>query len=120
MTTDTEQTPTAPTLHRPDLKVDPERHHAVIETQFNPALTFAVAWASAIASLSAALVAQTQLVTSAATRQMLGSRAPRPPQMHFDHERPATEGATAHAQVDRPTGPGRRRVRRSPRTPRRC
>ena len=108
MTTDSEQTPTAATLHRPDLKADAERHHAVIGTQFNPALTLAVAWASAIASLSVAVLTQAQLVTSAAARQMQGSRVPRPQQLQFGHERPAAEGPTAHAQDDRPTGPGPR------------
>jgi glycerol uptake facilitator-like aquaporin len=105
MTTDSEQTQTAATLHRPDLKPDAERHHPVIETQFNPALTLAVAWASAIASLSAAVLVQTQLVFSAAARQMLIGRVPRPQQLQFD-ERPAAEGATTDAQDDRPTGPG--------------
>jgi len=108
MTTDSEQTPTAATLHRPDLKADAGRDHAVFATQVNPALTFAVAWVSAVASLSVAFLTQTQLVFSAAVRQMQGSRVPRHPQMMFDDERPPAEGAAAHAQDDRPTGPGPR------------
>jgi hypothetical protein len=106
MTTETKRFSTALPSIDPDLKVDAERHHAVVDTQFTPALTVAVAWASALASLSAAVLAQAQLVTAAAAWQMLGSRVPRPLQMHFDHERPTAEGATAHEQDDRPTGPG--------------
>ncbi len=106
MTTDTKQTPTSLAVHRPEQKVDMERHFVAIEAQVNPALTFAAAWASAIASLSATVVAQTQLVTSAAARQMLGSWVSRPLQPQFDHERPSAQGATAHAQDQTPTGPG--------------
>lgn len=103
MITDTEQTLIAPTVHRFDLKVDEKRHHAFVETQFNPAMTFAVAWASAIASLSAAVLAQTQLVTSAAARQMLGNWVSRPPRLQIEQEQPAAEGTTAATETAGPT-----------------